>query len=591
MLIFCWLVYYLVKRIVVKLLGEKRRHLLKKKKEKFQREILANFSLAKEDPKLDSQTTNILLEGNINQIIDLYKQNRLTCVQAVNFFSIRCSKIGYQKLQAAVHANYEAAIIRAKFLDKENKEGRVNNYSLFGIPFSVKECIKQKGFPTTCGFETRIEELSDSTCPLIAALIKEGAIPIVRSNVPQYLLSFESDNEIYGIAKNPHNLKRTPGGSSGGESALIASGCTVFGIGSDIGGSIRIPSTFTGIFGFKPTNPRITKRGNASNGVLSSHVSDQCIVQPTIGPLARSNEDLSKILNIIMKPEISNEFDPILCPLEWRIEKTLPESLKNIKVGIIRDYPGVFKVASSYQRALDITKKKILDLGFEVEELTLEADLCTEIYKSVSCAFFVGGNVTELGECTKYGVELNKGYKEALLARSLPNWLVKLSSKILGKFESKRIEMVAESSLSMGPREFEVKMQKYINKIEEFLIECRRKKITHFVSPGFSFPANLLGEFDKLIPGVVPTLIWNGLRCPAGTLPITTVLENEQNYTDEIFPNDRFTFGAQRTLTGSAGMPIGVQISSYPYEDEECLALLRLLEQKMGLKANLKLDL
>ncbi len=133
---------------------------------------------------------------------------------------------------------------------------------LHGVPVTVKDSFDMAGLPTLCGSRFRIGHKADRDATAVARLRAAGAIILGKTNTPEFLATYETDNLITGRTNNPGNLDRTPGGSSGGESAAIASFCSAGGIGSDGGGSIRIPAHFCGIVGLKPTPGRISSTGH-----------------------------------------------------------------------------------------------------------------------------------------------------------------------------------------------------------------------------------------------------------------------------------------------------------------------------------------
>ena len=128
---------------------------------------------------------------------------------------------------------------------------------LHGVPLSLKSSIDVAGWPCECGSALRKGYIPEEDATLVARLRAAGAILLGNTNVPEFLMAYETDNILYGRANNPWDLARTPGGSSGGEAAAIAAGCSAGGVGSDGGGSIRIPAHFSGICGLKPTAGRV----------------------------------------------------------------------------------------------------------------------------------------------------------------------------------------------------------------------------------------------------------------------------------------------------------------------------------------------
>src|SRR5580704_1250775 len=123
---------------------------------------------------------------------------------------------------------------------------------LHGIPISIKSSIDVAGLPCECGSVLRKGYVPSEDAPLVKRLCAAGAIVLGNTNVPEFLMAYETDNLLYGRTNNPWDLSRTPGGSSGGEAAAIAAGCSAGGVGSDGGGSIRIPAHYSGICGLKP---------------------------------------------------------------------------------------------------------------------------------------------------------------------------------------------------------------------------------------------------------------------------------------------------------------------------------------------------
>lgn len=166
-----------------------------------------------------------------------------------NTFATRCLNPEIQSLNALADVNVE------RVLEKQAHQK---------IPFTVKDHLKVDGMVTTCSFADNIQPVSENS-DVVHFLEKEGCIAFAHSNVPQGLLGIESGSSLYGLSKNPHNPEFISGGSSGGEGALVASKACAFGIGSDSGGSARIPAAFCGVYGFKPTgSKRLSIKGRVN---------------------------------------------------------------------------------------------------------------------------------------------------------------------------------------------------------------------------------------------------------------------------------------------------------------------------------------
>ncbi len=167
---------------------------------------------------------------------------------------------------------------------------------LAGVPVTIKECFQVVGTPATLGLPGNRHELSETDSPLVRRLTAAGAIVLGKTNVPQLMVLHETDNPLYGRTNNPWNLDRSPGGSSGGEAAIVAAGGSVLGLGSDLGGSIRQPAHSVGICGLLPTQGRIEMTGRRGNFYGLESLS----LQP--GPMARTVDDVEIAFRVLADP-------------------------------------------------------------------------------------------------------------------------------------------------------------------------------------------------------------------------------------------------------------------------------------------------
>src|SRR5687767_3523446 len=167
---------------------------------------------------------------------------------------------------------------------------------LLGLPVTVKDTIDTAGLRTTSGSLIRAHHVPEQDAASVARLRAAGAIILGKTNVPEMAIPYESDNPVFGCTNNPHDLARTPGGSSGGEAAAIAACLSPAGLGSDLSGSIRVPAHFCGIAGLKPTTGRVATNGHtpAAGGVVA--------LGATIGPMARRVEDLALLFKVLAEP-------------------------------------------------------------------------------------------------------------------------------------------------------------------------------------------------------------------------------------------------------------------------------------------------
>ena len=226
----------------------------------------------------------------------LIREREISCRELIAAHLEQINRIN-PALHAAVEVQTGRALEEAAAADRELAAGTLRG-PLHGVPFSIKDSIEQAGTRCTAGtFGRKDAPLSTADATLVARLRRAGAIPIVRTNLPDLLFAFESDNLLFGRTNNPYDLSRTSGGSSGGEAALIAACGSPLGLGSDAAGSVRLPAAFCGLAGIKPTSGRLPRTGHfpPAGGWLET------VWQ--IGILARRVEDLIVSMRLLGGPD------------------------------------------------------------------------------------------------------------------------------------------------------------------------------------------------------------------------------------------------------------------------------------------------
>ena len=204
-------------------------------------------------------------------------------------------------LNALVVPRFDEARIEAKKADDVLMSTPKDELPpLLGVPFSIKEVFGLKGYPNTYGSLRSKDNLAEHTATVIARAMDAGAIPLGLTNIPEWGMWFETTNLVYGRTNNPYDLDRTSGGSSGGEAALLAANGTAFSIGSDIGGSIRMPAFFCGIFGHKPTNKVVPNTGHIpmTNDKMQDFAGNR-YPYVTVGPMTKTSKDMFFLMSLL----------------------------------------------------------------------------------------------------------------------------------------------------------------------------------------------------------------------------------------------------------------------------------------------------
>jgi amidase len=259
------------------------------------------------------------------------------------------------RLNAVVQFTADAALAAARDADAALARGEIRG-PLHGVPMTIKDSLDTAGIVTTGGTKGRAAFVPSADAPVVARLKRAGAILLGKTNTPELTLSFNTTNLIYGPTRNPYDLMRSPGGSSGGAAAIVAAGGVPFDIGSDYAGSIRVPSHFCGVAGIKPTSGRVPRTGHILpyGGLLDSF--------QQIGPIARTVDDLALILPLIAGPDF---VDPAILPLPAISPDAV--ALKSLRVAFHTDN-GIATPTPETADTVRRAAKALADVGAAVTE-------------------------------------------------------------------------------------------------------------------------------------------------------------------------------------------------------------------------------
>ncbi len=281
------------------------------------------------------------------------RRKKLSPVELVESHLTRIKELN-SKLNAFVQVDAESARRQARSAEAAVGDGEALG-PLHGVPLSIKSSIEVAGLRCESGTKLRAGLVAQQDAPLVSRLRQAGAIIVGVTNTPEMLMAWETDNLLYGRTNNPWDLSRTPGGSSGGEAAAIAAGMSAGGVGSDGGGSIRVPAHFSGICGLKPTPGRIPATGHfpASAGPFA--------LLGVVGPMARTMADLKVLFQVMQGPD---DGDPSAAPVPVRWPEK--DDLKRIRVGYFED-DGRTPVTPETRAAVRTAAAALQSAGFQVE--------------------------------------------------------------------------------------------------------------------------------------------------------------------------------------------------------------------------------
>jgi len=448
------------------------------------------------------------------------RQKKLSPVELVEAHLAKIARLNPQ-LNAFVQVDADTALRQARVAEHSVTQGQSLG-PLHGVPLSIKSSIDVGGgLRCEAGTKLRAGCVPSPDAPLVARLRKAGAIILGVTNTPELLMAWETDNLLYGRTNNPWDLSRTPGGSSGGEAAAIASGCSAGGVGSDGGGSIRVPAHFSGICGLKPTPGRIPATGHYPNSV------GPFALLGVVGPMARTVGDLKVLFEVMQGPDYGDPSSAPV-PVRWPGE----DELKKIRVGYFED-DGRTPVTAETRAAVESAAQALRRAGFKVERFRPEG---LELARQLWWKFFGIAGGMLLGPMIKG--------READL------------SPILKEFSS----WVDAEPTHTGASLLDTWIQRDVIRTQVFR-EMHEYPV--LLCPVASIPAFRHGERSWKIDGQTVRYLdawsyaewFNLLGTPAAVIPVAQSAE---------------------------GLPIGVQISGLPWEEEKVLAAAAALEAECG---------
>jgi len=294
-----------------------------------------------------------ILDASVEWLANSIRTRKISSEEVVRAYLQQITRVN-QKLNAVVQLRADAAMDEARAADRA-LVGDQPVGPLHGVPFTVKDSFDTSGIISTAGLKGRAAFVPKVDATAVARLRSAGAIVMGKTNTPELTLAFETNNLVYGRTNNPFDLERTSGGSSGGAAAILAAGGAPFELGTDTGGSIRLPCHYCGITGLKPTQGRVPRTGH----IISFDGPHQSLTH--VGPMARYVRDLQLLFQIIAGPD---GIDPWIVKMPIETEEVL---LKDSRAAFFVDN-GLVSPTIETKATVELAAARLADAGAMVSE-------------------------------------------------------------------------------------------------------------------------------------------------------------------------------------------------------------------------------
>lgn len=510
---------------------------------------------------METTTNNTLTTLSASGLAKMIASGDISSVEAVEAHIERIERVN-PALNAVVVKRYDAARTEAKEADARRARGE-KLAPLHGVPITIKESLDLAGTSSTFGLPSWAGRSIEQDDLYVARIREAGAIILGKTNVAQLLLYFESDNPVYGRSNNPWNLERTPGGSSGGQAAIIAAGGSPMGLGTDIGGSLRIPATFCGIASLKPTTGRTPDAGR-----YSVPFGQRAIVSQ-VGVLARTVADIALGTEILNGGRNPNTEPPMPLGDPSAVD------VSRLRVAYYTE-DGTFQTAPAVRRAVLEAADALKSHGAQVTawsppDVSHAADLFFGILSADGARGFKHTLGRDKRDPRVASLEFMGGRSRPTLA------VIGGLLKLLGQ------PGMAGSIRSFGHHDthhywqlVEAQMQ-YQHRFLDALDHSDGGPFDVILCPTCALPALTHGASRDVLTTGGYTILYNLLGYPAGVVPCTRVRSGEE--LGRAPSRDMVEKTARKVELGSAGLPVGVQVVARPWREHVALATMRAIEE------------
>ena len=473
-----------------------------------------------------------MIFDSAHEILEKIKQREVSSLEVLESFLAQVEKVN-PKINAIVALDAERA--KEKAIEADNKINLKSKLGpLHGLPMTIKDAFEVEGIVSTGGNPAWKDNIPKRNAEAVQRLVDAGAIIFGKTNVPFLSSDLQSFNKIYGTTNNPWDLERTPGGSSGGSAAALAAGMTPLELGSDIGGSIRVPAHFCGLYGHKPSYNIISEVGHMPPPPGSILTGNGLSVA---GPLARSPEDLEIALDVLVSAQEQDS-------QAWKVKlpKARTKKIKELKIAVWPDEPYA-EADNEITNLIKDTAKDLKHAGAKVEtvDLPVSFEEIDKIYSLLLNPLMLAGSPKETFETL---AKLNESLD--------PNDVSELAKVARGSV-LKHADWVLVNAMRQNMRQ---KWREFFNKFDVILCPtCITPAFKHNHNPVHERKLTINGKDDEYLRAT----LWAGPAVSAG-LPSTNV-----------------PIGMS-----SNNLPISMQITGPYLEDKTCLEVAKVVRNLRG---------
>ena len=463
------------------------------------------------------------------QLAGKIKSGEISSVEATQFFIDRIEKHN-GAINAVIADRFEAALADAQKADKLQSDGKASG-ALHGVPMTIKDAFEVDGLTCDVGHTPWANRISSQNAVVVERLRAAGAIILGKTNTPLFCGDWQSFNAVHGTTNNPYNQAHTPGGSSGGGAAALAAGMTAMEYGSDIGGSIRVPAHYCGLFGHKPTLGLVPSRGHVppAHGMLAE--GDLSVV----GPLAKTVDDLEILLDAT-----AGLLGPARQAMQIALQGPRFQSAEGLRVGIWAD-DAYCRVDPEIAAAIEKAGAVLADAGAKVETAKPDIDLAwnTEVYAMLLNPIMGRG----------FGEGIQQRMQD-IVDKSDPD------DKDYALLQARGVRLLHKDWLAWNEHRAQLaaKWQAYFEHYDVLLCPVTPSPAMPHMQDGNAYarPFEVAGEKR----GYMENIVWPGVATTCN-LPATSVPLGKH----------------------SSGLPMGLQIVGPAFEDKTPLGVARLLAE------------